>query len=137
MLKKSLIILLIIFTFICISNVCFANNTDMGNSVKNAVSNGANTLVDGAENLAKDVRNGVGHMENGIEDALTMDNTNKKDNNMSAMNNNSVGNYTATRTAATANGSDTTTMWVWVIVAVASIVIVALVWYYGSQNHID
>lgn len=128
MLKKSLIILFIIFSIICISNVCAASNT-MANDVKNGVSSVTNTVVDGVEDLAKDARNGVGHVENGIEDALTMNNTSKST---------SQNVYTATRTAATeATGTNNSAMWVWVVLAIAAIVIIALVWYYGSQNNID
>lgn len=134
MLKKSLLILFIIFTILCISNICFA--TDMGNTVKNAVGNGTNTVVDGVSNLASDVRNGVGHVENGIEDALTMDDSNNTNLGITA-NTGMAGDYTTTRADAAGAGTDTTTMWVWIILAIAAIVIVALVWYYGSQNHID
>lgn len=128
MLKKSLIILFIIFSIICISNVCAASNT-RANDVKNGVSSVTNTVVDGVEDLAKDARNGVGHVENRIEDALTMNNTGKST---------SQNVYTATRTAATeATGTNNSAMWVWVVLAIAAIVIIALVWYYGSQNNID
>ena len=140
MLKKNLIILFIFFCIICISSVCFANN--MGNSIKNGVSSVTNTVVDGTQNLAKDVRNGVGKLENGIEGALTMD-TNTTTNTNGTMN--TSDNYTATRTATTRAatddtglfGIDTSTMWVWTIVAIAAIGIIGLVWFYGSQNRVD
>lgn len=142
MLKKNLLILFIIFCILCISNVCFATNT--ANNVKNAVGTGTNTVVDGMSNLAGGVRNGVGNLENGIEDALTMDdmNTRTTDNFTNAGTTTDAGSYTATRTATTGDanglfGIDTSTMWVWIIVALASIVIVGLVWYYGSQNRVD
>ena len=128
MLKKSLLILFIIFTIICISNICFASN--MGNDVKNAVNSGTSAVVDGVSNLARDAKNGIDHVENGIEDALTMDENTNMDTGM-------MGNYSTSRTLTTGTNTDTTTMWVWIILAIAAIVIVALVWYYGSQNHID
>ena len=139
MLKKSLLILLIISCILCISNVCFANNT--AGNVKNAVNSGTNTVVDGMSNLAGGVRNGIGHVENGIEDALTMDDMNTKNNDAMTAGT-TTGDYTATRTATATDatglgGVNTTTMWVWIIVALASIVIVGLVWYYGSQNRVD
>lgn len=128
MLKKSLIILFIMLSIICISNVCAASNT-MADDVKNAINSGTNTVIDGAENLAEDARNGVGHVENGIEDALTMNNTAKTT---------SQNAYTATRTAtAETNGATNSAMWVWIVLAIAAIVIIALVWYYGSQNKVD
>lgn len=131
MLKKNLLILFIVFCILCISNICFA--MDNVNDMKNAVGSGANTVIDGAANLATDVRNGVGHVENGIEDALTMGNMDRQ------ATRDTTDNYTATRTATTANGAGgmSSTMWVWVIVAIAAIVIVGLVWYYGSQNKVD
>ena len=144
MLKKSLLILFIFFCIICISNICFANNT--ANNIKNGVGSVTNTIVDGAKNLATDVRNGVGAVENGCEGALTMDDMNTRNDDNDNNNNNTAttnnGDYTATRTATTrdatgAFGMDTSTTWVWIIVALASIVIVGLVWYYGTQNRVD
>ena len=143
MLKKSLLILFIIFCIQCICNVCFAANT--ADNVKSAVGSATNTVVDGVSNLASDVRNGVGYVENSIEDALTMDddmNTRATDNYNNVGTTTDTGNYTATRTATTGDaagmfGADTSTMWVWIIVALAAIVIVGLVWYYGSQNRVD
>lgn len=139
MLKKSLIILFIVFTFLCVSNICFAaNNSNTTNNVKNAVSSTTNTVIDGVSNLAHDVRNGVGHVENGVEDALTMDDTMTDTDRRTTTA--TTGDYQATRTAdmtRAATGTDNTTMWVWLIVAVAAVVIISLVWYYGAQNRID
>lgn len=145
MLKKSLFILFIIFSILCISSICFATNT--ANNVKNAVGKSTNTVVDGMSNLAGGIRNGVGHVENGIEDALTMDekdntNTRTSDNFTNGGTTSDTSNYTATRTATTTDttgilGIDTSTMWVWLVVAIAAIGIVALVWFYGSQNRVD
>ena len=136
MLKKVSIILFIAFCFLCVSNFCFATDNNMGNNIKNTVGSGVNTVVDGVGNLAEDARNGVGHIENGIENTFNMDNGDNRNDN--------AGNYNATRTAITDSGNnggmlgiDTTTMWIWVILAIAAIVIVGLVWYYGSQNNID
>ena len=133
MLKKIAIILFIVFCFLCVSNICFATG-DTGNNIKNTLSSGVNTVVDGMGNLAEDTRNGVGRMENGIENFMNMDNNSDNNN----------GNYNVTRTAITDSGDnggimgmDSTTMWIWIILAIAAIVIVGLVWYYGSQNNID
>jgi len=81
---------------------------------------------------------GVGHVENGIEDALTMDDNMTDTDRRTATG--TTGDYQATRTAdmtRAATGTNNTIMWVWLILAVASIVIISLVWYYGSQNRID
>ena len=78
------------------------------------------------------MRNGVDRVEDGVEGALTMDNVNTTART-------TTDDYTATRTATTTNatGTNMSTMWIWVIVAIAAMVIVGLVWYYGSQNRVD
>ena len=139
MLKKTLIILSVIFCILCAYQISFASNT--ANNIKNTINSGTDAVVDGVQNLAEDVRNGVGMAENGIEDALTMNTNNTMvDNTMTATGNTDGTTYNATRTAdtlTTGTRADNTTMWVWLIVAIAAIVIVALVWFYGTQNHID
>ena len=136
MIKKSLIILFVIFIFLCVSNICFASNTI--NNIKNSVSSTTDTAINGVSNLAHDIRNGVGHVENGIEDALTMYNTIIDTNRITSSE--STGNYQTARTTdmtRTSTGINTTTMWVWLIVAIAAVIIISLVWYYGAQNRID
>ena len=143
--KKSFILLSVILfvLFICSGFVCATNE------VKNTVNNVTNTIVDGTARLGNDVRNGIGAAQNGIEGALTMDNDNMNDNN----NNNNTnandgthengeadeavfGDYTTTRTTAdaTTTTDNTSTLWIWLIVAIAAVVIIGLVWYYGTQN---
>ena len=129
--KKSLILVSVILFVLCIFSG-FVSATD---EVKNAVSNVTNTVIDGANHLGSDVRNGVGNMENGIEDALDFDKNGTTD----MMNDNTKagtsGDYTATRTTANGtNNNNASTLWVWLIVAIAAIVIIGLVWYYGTQN---
>lgn len=140
MLKKTLIILFVIFSILCASQISFASS--MANDVKNTINSGTNTVVDGVQNLTRDVRNGIAGAENGIEDALTMNTNNTMVDNSVSVTRNTLDttNYNAARTADMLTGTtsaDNTTMWVWLIVAIAAIVIVALVWFYGSQNHID
>lgn len=131
MYKKSLILVSVILFVLCIFSG-FVSATD---EVKNAVSNVTNTVIDGANHLGSDVRNGVGNMENGIEDALDFDKNGTTD----MMNDNTKAgtssDYTATRTTANGtNNNNASTLWVWLIVAIAAIVIIGLVWYYGTQN---
>lgn len=125
--KKSLIVLFIIVCILCVSNVCFANNTM--NNMKNGVMSATNTVVDGVENLAADAREGVGDIENSIEGALTMDT------NMVRTNTNG---YTSARTSATMTDTTTgtATLWIWAIVAIAAIGIIGLVWFYATQNRV-
>ena len=143
--KKSFILLSVILfvLFICSGFVCATNE------VKNTVNNVTNTIVDGTARLGNDIRNGVGAAENGIEGALTMDDDNMNDNNGNngtdandgtneAGENDEalIGDYTTTRTTADAATptDNTSTLWIWLIVAIAAIVIIGLVWYYGTQN---
>lgn len=121
MLKKNLLILFIIFCILCVSNVCFADNTM--DDMKNDVMSAKNTVVDGVENLAEDARSGVGKVENSIEGALTMDNTNS---------------YTSARTSTTMTDTTTrtSTLWIWAIVAIAAIGIIGMVWFYSTENRI-
>lgn len=130
--KKLTLLVSIFLVFLFVfSGYVFANN-----EVKNTVNGATNSIIDGVENLGSDVRNGIGRAENGIEDAFTMDNTNDigTDNNT----NNTVtgtGDYTATTTAAgLTTTNNTSTIWVWITIAIAAIVIIGLVWYYGTQN---
>ena len=132
MYKKSLILVSVILFVLCIcSSFVLATN-----EVKNAVSNVTNTVVDGVNNLGSDVRDGIGNAENGIEGALDMnngDNRNTTTNNTGMTANND---YATTRTAAdaTTNNNGTSNLWIWLIVGIAAIMIIGLVWYYGTQN---
>ena len=132
--KRKSFILLIAFFLIAFSTVCFAD--DMGNNVKNAMNGATNAIVDGTQNLAEDVRSGIGTAENTIEDGIrnigntVMDGTN---NVMTTEDND----YTATRTSAedvSIINNTAATTWTWISVAIAAIVIVGLVWYYASER---
>lgn len=133
MYKKSLIILSVFFAVLFITNFSFANMD--ANNVKNAVNSGTNTVVDGADKLGSSIRNGIGNAENGIEDALTMDNNTMANDTLTAQSAISTGNnYSLTRTANAAT-TDTTNIWVWIALAVVAVTIVGLVWYYVRENN--
>ena len=130
MYKKSLIILSTFIFVLCITAFSVFATDNTADNIKNGVSSVTNTVVDGVNRMGSDVRNGVGSVENGIEDALTMDN---KTTDMAAPG--TTTDYTATRTTAdVTTDNNTANLWVWMIVAVAAIVIVGLVWYYGTRN---
>lgn len=134
MYKRTLILVSVILFALCIFSSVYATE-----NVKNAISGVTDTVVDGAARLGNDIRSGVGTVENGIEDTLDMDNydnsTNVDGTTRNADTNTAA--YTATRTTADAmTDNNTSTLWIWLIVAIAAIVIVGLVWYYGSQNNI-
>ena len=142
--KKSFILVsAILFVIFVCSSFVYATN-----DVKNAVNGATNTVVDGVDRLGSDVRDGIGDAENGVEDALNM-NDKSTDNPSHGDDNDRVttdgadmvttGDYTATRTTADATTNATTStnassLWIWLIIAIAAIVIVGLVWYYGTQN---
>lgn len=131
MYKKSFILISVVLFVLCIFSG-FVNATD---SAKEMITDAKNTVVDGAMQLGNDVRNGVGAVENGVEngvnDVLNMDNNVNSTNTARKTNDG----YTATRTATNSTTyNNSATLWVWLIVAIAAIVIIGLVWYYGSQN---
>ncbi len=125
----SLIVIALFFSFSCV----FAAEDNM-NNVKNnmvdTVNNAGNVVQDTASGAAGVVKNGI----NGISNA-TQQMTNDVNNAGNDMNSD----YTATRTATENNMESATTgfnnIWTWVIVGIIAIVIIALIWYYVSQNN--
>ena len=135
MYKKSLIILSAILFFLCICTVSvFANNGDATNNVKNTVTSATDTVIDGVSRMGSDVRTGISNAENSIEDTLNMNNNDAANNDIAVTS--MPGDYTVTRAADTdnTNFNDNTSLWIWMIIAIAGIVIITLVWYYGTQN---
>lgn len=139
--KKNLIFLSVLLLVItAFSGIVYANENTMANDIKNGINDAGATVVDGAERLGNDVRNGIGSVENGIEDALTMNDNNRNEDRNTSMGT-AAGNYTATRVSSAEDsatsalaGTDNSTMWVWLIIAVAAVIIVALIWYYATQE---
>lgn len=133
--RKKCFILVSVILFVLFIFSSFVSAT---NDVKNGVSNVTNTIVDGVNRLGSDVRSGIGNAENGIEDALNMDvnNRNVDVNRGTDSNNGMTSDYTADRTAAgLTTTNNASTLWVWIIVAIAAVVIIGLVWYYGTQSN--
>ena len=108
---------------------------NVGNSIgnaastaKNAVVNGAEDITDGAAMLGNDAMNGIQNMD--------MDARTDADSATGVIGNGDD-DYTATRTATTTGDTNflgmSTAAWTWLIIGIAGIIIVALVWYYGSQ----
>lgn len=124
--KKSSIILFVFLAILFISTFSFSASND----VKNAINKETNMIVDGANKLGSDMRNGVMDAENKIDDAVMMNNTD--------MDTRMPNDYVATRasdTMATSNTQDATNVWIWIVLAVAIAVIVGLVWYYVAQDN--
>ena len=152
MIKKSFITILVFSIIAIITYPVFATNvtsdaentlngikegvqnmiSDTGNSVeraKNGIGNALNDGKDYIENGARDLGNGTENVVNDME----------RDTNMEGMTGGTNGDgratgtgYNVARTSASdiINTSNTT---IWTVLAIVGIVIVALVWYYGSQ----
>ena len=133
--KKLLISLAIILASIFSFTVCFA--------------------TDGLGNVANDVRNVVGGVENTVENAardvsnVSKDVTGSVENGMNSDTHNSMSrtnNYNTTRVAtgsSNMSGGMSASAWTWLILGIVAIAIIAVVWYYsmqltnGRNNHDD
>lgn len=129
--KKLFLILSILVAILFISSISFANN-----DIKNGIHNVTDGVIDGTERVGNDVREGISNAENmvknGVKDIGTAVSDGAKDV-VGTMDNG----YSAVRTTAS-DISNTNTMsssiWIWGTLAIAAFVIVALVWYYGTQK---
>ena len=100
----------------------------------------AEDIGHGAENVAHDIGNGVGNMvenarhamENGTGHLLGMDDANRG----------TYGTFTSSEDASytTYGGTSSNPLtrfnsaWIWLIVGITGVIIVALTWYYVTQN---
>lgn len=134
MLKKSLIIVSIFALMLFISTPVFASNMMHG------AENTLNNIKGGVQNMAQDAGDAMGRAKDGISNVAS--DMKDRAQNMGQDVKRGVTDvtrtdgYTASRTSATGNLGGTTnfnTMLVWVVMAVTGAIIIALVWYYGSQ----
>ena len=135
--NKFLISTLILFFVLTVCSQIFATNNMMdsardavnnaegaiensANKTKDTVVNGTQNLVNDAGTLGNDAVNGMNNMTNDTATTLDMD---------------ANDDYTAQRTATANTGlfGMSNTLSTWVILGIVGAVIVALVWYYGSQ----
>lgn len=141
--KKILVAMLAFFISLAfIATCCFAADNagqDVVDGIRGAVNGAENAVEDAAKDISNASKEATGDMEKSAN-SVTNNVTNNNDANYSTsnnMNNNNTGDYMATRTSADGTATYmgmTATMWTWLIMAIAAIVIVALVWYYGSQR---
>ena len=142
--KKIFTTILLLVTFLLISATCFANDTDLGTELQdsanktgesmqnagNGMMNVANGIGNGMQDMAEGFGNGIRNTAEGIgagvEDMFDGDD----------MNTTTGSNYNATRTSADTTGGTgmSNTAWIWLILGITGIVIVALTWYYVSQD---
>lgn len=129
--KKLFLVFSILIAILLISTISFANN-----DIKNGIHDVTDSIVDGTENLRNNVKDGISNAENTVEDGAEDIGTAVSDGAKDVVGTMDNG-YSAVRTTAS-DVSNTNTMsssiWIWGSLAVAAFVIVALVWYYGTQK---
>ena len=133
MTKKILIAITILFATLFLSSSVFATNNvqdgarDIGTEVKDSW----DKLGGAVQNIGNNAKGAVDNVGNNARNSMNNNNT-------TANNNHNNNGYTATRTSAVNNNGNlfgmTSNAWTWFIMAVLAVVIVALVWYYGTQT---
>lgn len=128
--KKLFFIFSMLVTILLLSTISFANN-----DIKNGIHDATDSIVDGTENLKNDVRDGISTAENTVEDGAKDIGTAVSDGAKDVVGTMDNG-YSAVRTTASDVSTNTmnSSIWIWVTLAIAAFVIVALVWYYGTQK---
>ena len=130
---KKIFALLLFVTVISVASFAFAASEmqssmdkagssiqDMVNGAGNVVRDGAEAIGNGARDIGEDISSGASDM-------------------MGDMTSDQSGNdgYSATRTSTDTDGAMfgmSANTWTWFILAIVAIAIVALVWYYATQN---
>lgn len=151
MTKKSLLSIFVFVTLLVISSCVLATNNlsdelgsswnqtkntfgNIGNAVGGTISNmsdnmNLNSNNSGFSGLMNDTRS-----TNGTAGVTTTMNTGMNGN----MNTGSDYNATRTATTATTNtGGISSIAMTWIIIGITAAIIVALIWYYGTQNNYD
>ena len=134
--------LLSIIVFVSIILVCtFSYAAEAMNSVKDSLGTMGNAAGNIIGTTAGSIKNGVNSLANGAknvaEDITRTDSNNFNNYENDSMLNMQESNYSAIRTATSANTNNllglSSNAWLWIIMGVVGAIIVALVWYYGSQ----
>ena len=143
--NKKILIGLLALIFICYASVCFASNNgstmqNFANNTDSALENIGNSM----RNVTTDVRDGVqgaaDSIGNGVQDMFDGDDNNDDGQTMMSWSDTgTTGGYTATRTGTDAGDGGagagmSDTAWVWLILGITGVVIVALTWYYVTQD---
>lgn len=146
MTKKTLLSIFVLLTLLVLSSCVFAANNvgdelrdswnrteqtlnNVGGAVSNTVSditnnNNNNNNNTNSNNSGNDAGTDNNRSTNGTAGVTTMMNTDGNDG------------YTATRTATTNTGNGISNLaMTWIILAITAAIIVALIWYYGTQNN--
>ena len=145
MAKKIAYSLLAIITLCLCCSVSFAtdnqNSITLGNEVMRSIDktkDSMDNVVSG--NMLEDVRNtvsnGVTSVVNGIDNIE--DDTTRMTNDVRTQGSENYNSTLTTTEGATQNtgiNTMTTTTWMWIILAVAAIIIIAAIWYYATQEN--
>lgn len=138
--NKLLLSILIILVVLLASIVCFANNdTNLGEELKNSTNKSEHTIQnagEGIKNIASDIGNGIQNAANdigkGVENVFHAGTTGNSPTTTS------TDGYTAARTStdstATGMGGISRAVWIWLIMGIVGIIIIALTWYYVTQD---
>lgn len=137
--KKLLTTLLLFIVLLFCSVSCFANtDNNLGSEMQDSANKSQTTIQnagEGIRNIASDIGNGVERaaqdVGNGVADMFD-------GNDGAGMGTDArTDGYTATRTSTDrlTGTTMTNTAWVWLILGIVGVVIVALTWYYVSQNN--
>ena len=138
--NKLLLSILIILAIFLTSIICFANNnTNLGEEFKDSVNKSEHTIQnagEGIKNIASDIGNGIQNAASdigkGVENVFHAGTTGNSPTTTS------TDGYTAARTSsdvtATGIGGMSRTAWIWLIMGIVGIVIIALAWYYVTQD---
>lgn len=164
MAKKSLISFCLFIALLLATPFVFAENNlgnemqnsfdkaqnsvgNFGNAVGGAISDVTNNISEGFSSIMNDDKstNGTMGVTTNRNTTNNMNNTNNgyrtntsNSNTGTGTNTGTTGNYTATRTATSTNVNGTglsDTAIIWIVLGITAVVIVALVWYYGTQEN--
>ncbi len=127
--KQKTLISIILFISICliftISFAAEAMNTmkdsmeTMGNTAGNVIDTATGSVSNGIRGIATGTRNMIENMTDDNSDMIGMQESNYNTTRTSTSNNNLLG--------------LSTNAWLWIIMGTVGAIIIALVWYYGSQ----
>lgn len=152
--NKKVLISISLFIVLLLTTVsCFAN-INLESEIQSSANRSEETLQnagDGIKNIATDIGAGIKDtaqgIGNGIEDVIDGSDNDHGTGTVTESSNEAVGStemtigessdYAATRTSTDmlTGTTMTNTAWVWLILGIVGIAIVALTWYYVSQNN--
>lgn len=144
--KLALILTFFLAISLLLSSAAFAENNmlqDAGNSITGAAQGATNVVQGALSGVGNMIGNGAQSIMNTADNMTTDDTTGTEQNN--GMNEdvnagmterNADEDYTATRTSTDATGEFlglSATAWTWLIIAIAGALIVGMVYFYGKQ----